>query len=90
MRFMITLGGQPVILNAEQLEKLVDVLHGVEFLDSTYVSSTDGGGEDGTNYIKLLRPFAAHDKLDVKPLHEDYYQTRVLITKLYDEKKSKK
>ena len=90
MRFVMTVGGQAIILNLEQAEAIINALQGAEFLDQQYVSSADGGGEDGTNYIKLLRRFETYEKLNLAPMHEDYYQARVLITKVFDDKKAKK
>lgn len=90
MRFVIKINGDQVIINGEQFEALTNVLHDAEFIEQQYVSSADGGGEDGTNYIKVVRRFDLHEKMTVAPMHEDYYQSRVLVTKLFDEKKAKK
>lgn len=85
MKYGIKIESSTVWLDQDQLEELVSLLHNVRQTKDEYVSS--GKGDDGGNYVKLLKLFDGEETLPVKVMLSDRYDALVLKTKLYDESK---
>lgn len=52
MKYMLTLDGKRLLLNHEQVEKIVAVVDGSEMIQQEYVGS--GQGENGSAYISTI------------------------------------
>ena len=85
MKYGVSIGGQLVWLSQDQLTGLADLLHGAHQYKDEYVGS--GKGDDGGNYVKLIKPFDLEENLTVKTMVDDRYGALVLKTKLYIEGK---
>ena len=55
MKYGVSIGGQLVWLDQDQLTGLADLLHAAKQSKDEYIGS--GKGDDGGNYVKLLKPF---------------------------------
>ena len=84
MKFKINIANKEVLLTSEQLSVIVDTLHGIDTLTSEYVGS--GKGDNGTNYIRLIRQLDVSD-ISVSPLADEYVDTVRLRTKMHDDNK---
>jgi hypothetical protein len=78
MKFTITLGGQTVILTAEQLEALAAIIDDAEAIENTYMGA--GKGVDGTNYMDTLKPFTLRTMLPVAMLTDTAYDALKFVT----------
>ena len=85
MKYGIKIESSTVWLDQDQLEALASLLHNVKHTKDEYVGS--GKGDDGGNYVKLMRPFDMEETMPVKVMLSDRYDAFVLKTKLYDESK---
>lgn len=84
MRFKLTIANKDVLLTGEQLNTIIETLHGCDMLNSEYIGS--GKGDNGTGYAKLIRQLDTSD-MNISPLADDYVETLRLKTKLHDENK---
>lgn len=84
MKFKINIANKEVLLDAGQLNALVDILHGAQELKNEYVGGSKG--DDGTPYTKTVRSISTAD-INISPLADDYVATLVLKTTLLDESK---
>lgn len=85
MKYGVLIGNNTVWLDQDKLTALVDLLHGAAFSKSEYVGS--GKGDDGGNYVALLRPFDVEEQCPAKLMTDDKFDTMMLKTKLFDEAK---
>lgn len=85
MKYGIKIEGSTVWIDRDQLEVLASLMHNVKQTKDEYVGA--GKGDDGGNYVKLIRPFDMEETLPVKVMLSDRFDALVLKTKLYDESK---
>jgi hypothetical protein len=85
MKFTLVIGGTKVVMNAEQLDALTNVLDGC---DQMYDHSVEKGtGTHGYNmgYIHHIRPYNINESLEVKVMSQEQYEATKLVTKLHKE-----
>lgn len=83
MKYLIKIDGIEVVLDQDRMDAVLDLLVGAEKLYEHYAGT--GKGDDGGNYIKLLRPYEAHTDMPVRLMHDGVYTTRKLRTTSFDE-----
>lgn len=84
MKFKINIANKEVLLSAEQLTTIVDVLHGIDLLTSEYVGSNKG--DNGTSYCKFIRQLDTSE-INVSPVSDDFVETLRFRTKMHDDSK---
>ena len=81
MRFMTTISNVEVIMTPDTLEALINLLANTHRIEDKWVGS--GKGEDGSNYIKLVRAFQTKD-IVLKVMSDSDYEGRVALTAIHD------
>lgn len=84
MKFKIVISSKDVLLSAEQLDAIINILHGTDLLNNEYIGSSKG--DNGTSYAKMIRQLDTSE-LVISPLADDYVETLRLKTKMYDDNK---
>ena len=86
MYLMTKLNGEEVLLTAEQMTTMIDILRSSVRLVNEYVGSPNG--DEGGSYARLLRPAVSPDSwLECRAVPDDYIEAMRLKTKLRDENK---
>jgi hypothetical protein len=85
MMYVIKLANQDVLLDNEAMDKLLEIFDGAWKVQSEYVGS--GKGDDGANYIKVLRRLTTETDITLTAMSNDRFDALMLKTKLYDENK---
>ena len=85
MKYAVKIDNVDVLLDQERLDQLIDLLVGTEKLSQEYVGNMKG--DDGTNYITLVRPYSAHVEMPVRCLHDGVYTARKMATEARDSTK---
>ena len=84
MKFRLTVNGNNILVDARQLEILVDTLTGAEHLTETHVGTNQGSQGYQNSFIPLIKPVVANDLFLVAPINQDYIDTIKLSMKLND------
>jgi hypothetical protein len=87
MMFVIKIGDDEVILDADQMETLTDLVQGASIKKNEWVGGN--AGDDGTNYVNTVRPYCKENMLRPHVMHDDLFVTMEVKTKLFDENKKK-
>lgn len=85
MKYAVKIDNVDVLLDQERLDQLIDLLVGTERLVQEYVGNRKG--DDGTNYITLVRPYVPHAELTIRCLHDGVYTARKMATEAHDSTK---
>jgi len=85
MKFKIEICGTSVLLDYNQLNTVLNALEGAERIEEKYIGSNQG--TNGTNYLKLIRPYQPMDHFRLNGMTDEEYGALQLVTKLEDEKK---
>ena len=85
MMYVIKLANQDVLLDNEAMDKLLEIFDGAWKVQSEYAGS--GKGDDGTNYVKVLRRLTTETDITLTAMSNDRFDALMLKTKLYDENK---
>ena len=87
MRSLLKVADKTFVLTSEQLETILGVLFDAPIMQDDYVGNNKG--DDGTNYIKILKRVVATDGLSVNTMPDAYLDTLEFKTKMYLESKTK-
>jgi hypothetical protein len=87
MRSLLKVADKTFVLTSEQLETILGVLFDAPIMNDEYVGSSKG--DDGTQYIKILKRVVATDGLTVNTMPDAYIDALEFKTKLYLESKAK-
>lgn len=71
MKFLLELGGKPVLLSSEQLDKLWDLVHGAEVMEDKWVGSNKGTTGSSKEYMPIIKTFEAHKELPLKMISQE-------------------
>lgn len=83
MKYIMKIDGIEVLLDQARMDAILDLLVGAEKVVEHYAGT--GKGDDGGNYIKLIRPYEAHADMHVRLMHDGVYTARKLRTTAFDE-----
>ena len=86
MKFKVAILSQMVLVSADQLEAILEVVADCETANDEWVG--DGKGLNGTNYLPLIKKFSI-DKVNLLPIMDDTIETLRLATKLHEESKTR-
>jgi len=81
MKLILEINGMKLLLDADQVRQVADLLHGCEYLESKYIPSS---GNTKSSYIDLIKP-VVREVLKVHIMNQIEYDALVLITKLQGE-----
>ena len=84
MKFKMTINGHNILVNAQQLEAIVDTLASAEFLTETHVGNNIGSQGYQNAYIPAIKPVVTHELFTVAPMNQDLIDTIKLSMKLND------
>jgi hypothetical protein len=82
MKFIVELNSTKILMDADQIEILTNLLHGTEQITNKYIGSTS---TTKSNYLKIIDLFSVQDTLKVGAMPDEEYDAMVLITKLHNE-----
>lgn len=82
MKFIVDINNTRVLMTAEQVSTLTNLLHGSEQITNKYISSS---GTTKSSYLKLVEPLSVMETLKVGAMADEEYDAMVLVTKLQAE-----
>lgn len=86
MMFVLKVGDDEVVLNADQFDALTSILSEASVLKNEWVGK--GKGDDGDSYVRIVRAYATEKLLRPFVMTDDTYGALEFKTKLFDEAKS--
>lgn len=86
VKFKVAILSQMVLVDAAQLETILEVVSDCETANDEWVG--DSKGLNGTNYMPLIKKFSI-DKVNLIPIMDDTIETLRLATKLTEEAKTR-
>lgn len=85
MKFILKLNGADVLVSANDLERIADILANAERLKDESVGKNKGTHGYDMNYVHHLVPFNLLGDFAVQVMSDDQYETIKLVTKLAKE-----
>ena len=87
MKFKLTVNGNQILLDAKQLETIVDTLSVAEHLTEIHVGNNQGTQGYQNAYMHAIKPIVGHELFTVAPVSQDFIDTIKLAARLEDETK---
>ena len=84
MKFKMTVNGHNILVDANQLDILMDVFADAEFLTETHVGNNQGTQGYQNAYVPAIKSVITHELFTVAPISEDYIDTIKLTMKIND------
>jgi aerobic-type carbon monoxide dehydrogenase small subunit (CoxS/CutS family) len=81
----MTVNGHNILVDARQLEIIVDTLSMAEHLTEIHVGNNQGTQGYQNAYMPAIKPVTGHDLFTVAPVSQDFIDTIKLTAKLDDE-----
>jgi hypothetical protein len=85
VKFKLTVNGHSILLDAKQLETIVDTLSFAEHLTEIHVGNHQGTQGYQNAYTPAIKPIIGHELFTVAPVSQDFIDTIKLAAKLEDE-----
>jgi hypothetical protein len=85
MKFKIHIAGHNALLNADQLEELLELLADCEHVAEEWIGN--GKGDNGSNYKYLIRK-CDFTRVTPAPVLREQVEAMRLVTKLWDDERS--
>jgi aerobic-type carbon monoxide dehydrogenase small subunit (CoxS/CutS family) len=85
MKFKLTVNGYHILLDAQQLETVVDTLSFAEHLTEIHVGNNQGTQGYQNAYMPAIKPIVGHELFTVAPVAQDFIDTIKLAARLEDE-----
>lgn len=85
MKFKLTLNGHHILVDAKQLEIIVDTLSLAEHLTEIHVGNNQGTQGYNNAYMPAIKPVTGHELFTVAPVSQDFIDTIKLAARLEDE-----
>jgi hypothetical protein len=82
MKFIVRVQGKDLLLDANQVERLIDVIDGAEILSETHVGAGNGSQGYGNAYVPRINATPTYTWFEVKTMPEDVIDTIKLSMKL--------
>ena len=82
MKFVIELNSTKILMDAEQVSVLTNLLYGLEQVTNKYIGSTS---TTKSSYLKIIEPFSVTETLKIGAMADEEYDAMVLVTKLHNE-----
>jgi len=87
VKFKLTINGNHILLDAKQLETIVDTLSFAEHLTEIHVGNNQGTQGYQNAYTPAIKPIVGHELFTVAPVSQDFIDTIKLAARLEDETK---
>ena len=82
MKFIVELNSIKILMTADQIATLTNLLYGAEQITNKYIG---GSGGAKSHYLKLIEPFSVQDTLRIGAMPDEEYDATVLVTKIHNE-----
>lgn len=82
MKFVVKVNDRRLLLTAQQVEAMVELLVGCEYYDEKYVGKDNGSLGSNNAYIPEVKPCNIDEWFDAKVMRDDYVETVKLAMKL--------
>ena len=86
MKFIVSIDGKQVLLNATQMEILTTALSGVDALVDIDVGRDNGTHGYAKQYISGVAPYSVHQSLSARIMTDDEFETFKFLAKQYEGK----
>lgn len=80
MKIRLKIADRDVLLSTAQYEAILEILQDSDELRDKYVGQ--GKGENGTNYIRIIRPVDVAEDISVRTMPEGEYEAIRLKVKM--------
>jgi aerobic-type carbon monoxide dehydrogenase small subunit (CoxS/CutS family) len=87
VKFKLTVNGNHILVDAQQLETIVDTLSVAEYLTEIHVGNNQGTQGYQNAYMPAIKPIVGHELFTVAPVSQDFIDTIKLAARLEDETK---
>ena len=84
MKFKMTINGLHILVDAEQLNIIIDALADAEHLTETHVGNNQGSHGYNNAYVPTIKSVVTHELFTVAPVNQDYIDTIKLTMKIND------
>jgi len=84
MKFKLTVNGHHILLDATQLETIVDTLSVAEHLTEIHVGNNQGTQGYQNSFVPIIKPVICNELFTVSPINQDYIDTIKLTMKIND------
>jgi aerobic-type carbon monoxide dehydrogenase small subunit (CoxS/CutS family) len=84
VKFKMTVNGLHILVDAEQLNTIIDALADAEHLAEVHVGNNRGSHGYNNAYVPTIKPVVTHELFTVAPVNQDYIDTIKLTMKLTD------
>jgi hypothetical protein len=80
MKIRMKIADKDVLLSVAQYEAILEVLLNADEMKDKYMGT--GKGENGTNYVRIIKPLDITDDLHVRTMPDGEYEAIMLKCKL--------
>lgn len=82
MKFIVNVQGKALLLDANQVERLLDVIDGADIYGERHVGTGNGSQGYNNSYVPSINTTPVHTWFEVKTLPDDVIDTIKLSMKL--------
>lgn len=84
MKFRLTVNGNNLLVDINQLETIIDVLADAEHLTESHVGTNLGSQGYQNSFVPVIKPVVANDLFNVMAINQNYIDTIKLTMKIND------
>ena len=84
MKFRLTVNGNNLLVDINQLETIIDVLADAEHLTESHVGTNLGSQGYQNSFVPVIKPVVANDLFNVMAINQNYIDTVKLTMKIND------
>lgn len=81
LNFVVEIASKKVVLDATQLEKLWDIVHGADVMAEKWVGSGKGTTGSSKDYIPIINMFEAHKDLSITTVSQEQIEAIKFVMK---------
>lgn len=81
LNFVVEIASKKVVLDAAQLEKLWDIVHGADVMSEKWVGSGKGTTGSSKDYLPIISMFEAHKDLTITTVSQDQVEAIKFVMK---------
>lgn len=81
LNFVVEIASKKVVLDAAQLEKLWDIVHGADVMAEKWVGSGKGTTGSSKDYIPTINMFEAHKDLSITTVSQEQIEAIKFVMK---------
>jgi aerobic-type carbon monoxide dehydrogenase small subunit (CoxS/CutS family) len=84
VKFRLTVNGNNLLVDINQLETIIDVLADAEHLTESHVGTNLGSQGYQNSFVPVIKPVVANDLFNVMAINQNYIDTVKLTMKIND------